>query len=257
MANNSGHGQMDVSRIVEHPDLVSFWDFQEEAGEPRIAKGPFRYALTEMNGPIARIEAGVCGPYAASIEFGQWLNLPRRDCPALDFHGPDAQLTIIAWLKRADMVNRGCQAVAGMWNESEKKRQYCLFMDLRIWESGDQLGGHVSSVGGPTPGHPWCMTTAIGATPVSKAEWHAAAFTYDGLEARVYLDGVLDRRDVYNPYAYPEGLFDGGPEGADFTVAAVHRSGEMGNFYAGLIGGLAVFKKALNEEEIARLGSNG
>ncbi|WP_391572362.1 hypothetical protein [Cohnella sp.] len=48
-------------------------------------------------------------------------------------------------------------------------------------------------------------------------------------------------------------MFDGGPTGADFTVGAVDRSGEMGNFYAGQLGGLAVFNRALNEREIAEL----
>lgn len=97
------------------------------------------------------------------------------------------------------------------------------------------------------------MTTAIGSTPVFKGELHAAAFTYDGAYAKVYLDGVLDKRETYNPFYYPEGLNDGGLNGADFTVGAVNRSGEMGNFYAGLIGGLAVFNKALTAKELVAL----
>jgi hypothetical protein len=58
---------------------------------------------------------------------------------------------------------------------------------------------------------------------------------------------------AYNPYFYDEGLYDGGAEGSDFTVAAVHRSGVMGNFFAGLLGGLAVFNRALTEDELASL----
>ncbi|MDF2962850.1 MAG: hypothetical protein K0S39_4585 [Paenibacillus sp.] len=239
--------------IVKHPALVSFWDFQEEAGCERIAKGLFPYSLTEMSGPVQRVEDGIFGPYSAKLEFGQWFNLPRNDCPALNFYGKDAELTVIAWIKREVRENSQCEAVAGMWNETEKKRQYALFLNLRIWESQDQIGGHVSAEGGPTPGHPWCMTSAIGATPVSKGEWHAAAFTYDGTYAKVYLDGSLDKRETYNPYLYDKGLFNGGIEGADFTVGGVFRSGEMGNFYAGLIGGLAVFNKALSDEVIRSL----
>jgi hypothetical protein len=101
------------------------------------------------------------------------------------------------------------------------------------------------------------MTTAIGSTPVPKGEWVALAFTYDGLYAKVYVNGRLDKRDTYNPYPYDAGLYDGGPEGADFTVAAVHRAGEMGNFYAGAIGGLAVFREALSDKEIAALSASG
>ena len=60
-----------------------------------------------------------------------------------------------------------------------------------------------------------------------------------------------------NPYEYPGGLLDGGENGSDFTVGAVHRSGEMGNWYVGLIGGLAVFNRALSDEEMAYLAEFG
>ncbi|MGG1556016.1 LamG domain-containing protein [Paenibacillus ferrarius] len=247
------HKQDVKNRISGHSSLVAFWDFQEPAGELRQAQGPYGYVLSEQEGPIERAEEGVFGPYSAKLRFGQWLNLPRAACPALDFHGKDTALTIIAWVKREQRDNRECQAVAGMWNETDKKRQYCLFLDLHIWESADQVCGHVSSTGGPTPGHPWCMTTAIGATPVAQGEWHTVAFTYDGAYARTYLDGRLDVRETYNPYAYPEGLYAGGAAGADFTVGAVYRSGAMGNFFAGHLGGLAVFNRALGDDELAQL----
>ena len=239
-----------AKRILAHPHLVCFWDFQESPGEARVARGPYRYRLVEMNGPIRREPGGIFGPYAARLERGQWFLLPRRECPALDFHGRSASLTLAAWIKRSAGESRECQAVAGMWNEEERKRQYALFLNLRIWNSAEQAAGHVSSCGGPTPGYPWCMTAAIGRTPVSREEWHMVAFTYDGEYAKVYLDGELDEREKYNPFRYDEGLFDGGEDGADFTVGAVYRAGEMGNFYTGLIGGLAVFNRALAEEEI-------
>ena len=52
------------------------------------------------------------------------------------------------------------------------------------------------------------------------------------------------------------GLFDGGYLGSDFTVGAVNRSGEMGNFFVGQIGGLAVYDRALTKEEMRYLSSN-
>lgn len=241
------------SSILKHPNLICFWDFQEEAGQEAVAKGPHPYRLAERGGPIERVEGGPFGGHAAQVKFGQWWNLPRDSCPELNFRGKDARLTMIAWLKRENRESKGCEAIAGIWNETESKRQYCLFLNLRIWDSADQICGHVSSVGGPTPGYPYCMTSAIGATPVKKDEWHSAAFTYDGQHAKVYLDGALDERESYNPYPYDTGLFDGGENGADFTVAAVNRSGEMGNFYAGAIGGLAIFREALSPEELAEL----
>jgi hypothetical protein len=122
--------------IFQQDSLVSFWDFQEAEGQSRVAKGPFPYVLDEMSGPIKRVEDGVLGTYAAKLEYGQWFNLPRKDCPALDLYGLDAKLTVFAWLKREKRVNGQCEAIAGMWNETEKKRQYAMFLNLRIWERG-------------------------------------------------------------------------------------------------------------------------
>jgi hypothetical protein len=52
-----------------------------------------------------------------------------------------------------------------------------------------------------------------------------------------------------NPYYYPNGI---GNNGSDFTVGAVLLKAGMGNFFKGQIGGLAVFKRALTDEELIR-----
>lgn len=239
--------------LTAREGLISFWDFQEADGEEYAAKGPYPYRLRAMNGAVGRADDGLFGRFAARLSDGGWLSVPRRDCPALNIHGPEAKLTVAAWLRRAEIKSSGCEFVAGIWNETNRKRQYGLFLNLRIWDSAEQVCGHVSAAGGPTPGYKYCMTSSIGATPVSKGEWHFVAFTYDGAESRAYLDGRLDRRETWNPYAYPDGLFDGGEDGADFTVGAVDRSGEIGNFYNGLLGGLAVFNRALSGDEIESL----
>jgi hypothetical protein len=44
-----------------------------------------------------------------------------------------------------------------------------------------------------------------------------------------------------------------GNNGSDFTVGAVLLKSGMGNFFKGLIGGLAVFDRALSEIEIKSL----
>ena len=235
------------------PDLISFWDFQEPAGSPRVAKGPHAYALTERAGPIERTADGVFGPHAAVIRETQWLGIDRRDCPALNLRGRDAQVTVVAWLKRHEKTHRECQAIAGLWHETGRQRQYCLFLDLTIWDSGQQVCGHVSSVGGPTEGFKYCMDASIGQTPVPMNEWACCGFTYDGHAARSYLNGILDVRPVRNPYPYEGGLFDAGPNGADFTVGAVHRHATMGNWFTGLLGGLAIYRRALSDDEMRRL----
>lgn len=239
--------------ITGLPGLVCFWDFQEPAGRPRLAKGPHGYALQERAGPVERVAGGVFGEHALELKRGQYLGIDRADCPALDIQGPDAAVTVVAWLQRHRKREVQCEAVAGMWNESRKKRQYGLFLDLRIHQSGDNVAGHVSATGVPTPGYPWCMDAAIGASYLTYFDWHCVGFSYDGRLVRAYLDGRVDARVGFNPFAYTGGLFEGGADGADFTVGAVDRGGEMGNWFVGRLGGLAVFDRALADGEIADL----
>ncbi len=246
--------------LLALPGLVAFWDFQEAEGSPRVSRGPAPLALQEQKGPIARVDGGIFGPHAAKIERGQWFIIERKDVGPLNLHGKDTQVTVVAWVKREAAST--WQAIAGVWDETRKKRQYCLFLNAARGTRADEMKrhplanrihGHVSAIGGPTPGDEFCITYSSGATEIPMEGWHCLAMSYDGLASRVYVDGRLDAWEHYNPFPYPDGLFDGGEDGADFTVGAVHRGGEWGNFFGGVIGGLAVFSRALDDEEMARI----
>lgn len=235
--------------VLNTPDLIALWNFTSDA--PLTSQGAHAYTLQEMNGAVERTPEGVY------LRCGQWFSIPREECPALNIHGENAQVSVVARLKRMRQPETyDCETIAGVWDESRKKRQYCLFLDLPIWDSADQVGGHVSYHGGPTPGHPYCMDAAIGATPVPFDAWSCVGFTYDGEYARAYLNGELDTRDGRNPFHYPHGLFDGGADGADFTVGAVSRSGEPGNFFHGVLAWVVIFNRALSDEEMKQLNDS-
>lgn len=236
--------------------LVCFWDFSEAPGSPRVSKTQHAYRLTEMTGAMERVSEGPFG-HAARIREGQWFNLPAADCPALNFGGVDGEVTLIAWLRRDKKSHGECQAVAGRWNETDRGRQYCLFLDLRIWDSAEQVGAHISNIGGPTPGFKYCMDAAIGKTPVPLHQWQCCGITYANGIAKAYLNGVVDERTQpdgvrRNPYAYPGGLFNGNPV-SDFTVGGVYRGGSMGNWFVGDLGGIAVYRRALDDAEMRSL----
>ena len=248
------------------PGLVAFWDFQAAEGEGFVSQGACRYRLHECGGSISPVADGVFGAQAIRLGDGGWLRGLRADCPALNYHGPQAKFTVVAWIKRHRGAHAGCEAVAGMWNE-HGMRQYCLFLNLRIHGSAEQVGAHVSAHGGATPGEKYCMEAAIGATAVPLDIWQCVAMTYDGVRACAWLDGRADLRGDRNPLAHPDGIFDGGPAGADFTVGAVLRpewvdeernphGTVMANRYQGLLGGLAVFDRDLTAWEIQALGDN-
>ena len=252
--------------------LVSFWDFQEAPGVVRLSRGPGAYELLDHGGSVPVIEnaSGPFGSRAAGFGGGPWLEAARAESPRLDLHGLEACVSIVAWIKRRRVAEYagGCQALAGIWNE-HGLRQYCLFLNLQIHGSAEQVGAHISSTGGATPGHKYCMDAAIGATPVPFDVWQCVAMTYERGEARAYLNGQLDKRGRRNPYYYPGGIFDGGPSGANFTVGAVARPAhvdlhdglpvEVGhvqaNLFQSLLGGLAVFERALAPKELEVLAN--
>lgn len=241
----------DISNILGIRGLVCCWDFN--AAHPFTSRGAHVYELQIGNGNPVVVAGGVIGESSINIKEGEYLFVPRERCGALNIYGKDAEVTVIAWIKRMPKSVSQCEAVAGMWNETQRKRQYCLFLNLQLFESGDQVCGHISGVGGPTPGQRWCIDASIGERPVEYARWNFVAFTYDGRQIKSYLNGEMDYRSERNPYVYEEGIFDGGEDGADFTVAAVHRSDEMGNHFVGQISGLAVFNRALSDTEIKKL----
>jgi hypothetical protein len=241
----------DISNILNIPNLVCCWDFN--SSHPYISRGEYAYELIEGNGsPVVKHE-GIISDSSLDIKEGEYLYIPRENCKALNIHGKEAQVTILAWIKRQTKSRSQCEAVAGMWNETNKKRQYCLFLNLQLFESADQVCGHISGVGGPTPGQKYCIDASIGQKELKYNEWNFVGFTYDGTTIKSYLNGEFDQRPERNPYTYASGIFDGGTDGSDFTVAAVHRSNEMGNDFVGQISGLAVFNRALKPEEIKKL----
>ena len=260
--------------VLQTPDLLAFWDFQNA---DFVSVAPDRTRLQSVREAPRLESGGVFGPLCARFrsrgqESRGFLRAAYADAPQLSIGGAGAQFSVVAWLRRAPRPAGeydGCQFVAGVWNE-HGRRQYGMFLNLGIWNSADQVGAHVSSHGGATPGHPYCMDAAIGATAVDCEGWHCAAISYDGQRARVFLDGVLDVREPQgepgrNPFDYPAGLLKGD---ADFTVGAVPRPanvvrnddgsfGEVGallaNPFVGVLGGLAIYARALDTGEMRAL----
>ncbi len=253
--------------ILTIPNLLCFWDFQPDVkGKTNLtSQGTYAYTLQEMNGPIALAKEGAFGPASLDIVRGQWLRIKREDCPALNIFGKK-EVSVVAWVKRRADVN--WQYIAGVWDERHERRQYALFTSghkqtdyttLTRTDAKHQPHGYVSDVGGPTPGRPWAFSYATGKTKLEKDKWCMIAFTYDHEQLKVYYDGKLDANGNYNPFVWDKPIFDGGDEGADFTVAQrdVHSwpdypEGVPGNKvgFGGLLGGLGVFDRALTAEEI-------
>ncbi|GAA4429650.1 hypothetical protein [Bremerella cremea] len=170
-------------------------------------------------------------------------------------------------------------------------RQYAMLMNMPTYGGPNQLVPHISSEGGVTrradgSAFPWCADYAATKQPVPEEEWCTLAFTYDGEYIKAYINGTFeerkldakkDRRDDryftqegpegkdrgMNPYYHGRGIFAYDPAkhsetkpdgGADFTVGARYAVGSfLREATKGKFGGLAVFDRALTDEEIAQL----
>lgn len=256
-----------ISKIEKTPGLVALWDFKEKEGHDRRAIGMNIFPLKEENGTLPRINEGPLSGYSAKFGNKAFLKLENSKTEELNIYGKEQGVTIIAWVKWEG--NTGF--VGGLWNEYQDggKRQYGLFVSLPHYNGADQVCGHISKTGKPTPPFPYSIDYSASKQTVGKNEWQCIAFTYDGKYIKSFLNGEFQERepelvnhtqgfDGYpdgliqskNPYYFPDGM---GNNGSDFTVGAVLLKSGMGNFFNGLIGGLAVFNKALNEKEIQKL----
>ncbi|RKD90337.1 LamG domain-containing protein [Mangrovibacterium diazotrophicum] len=244
--------------------LVALWDFKEPEGTDRVAYGVSNFPLCEVDGEVSRIDEGPLSGYSALFGDGAYLKLQHVNIGALNISGDSQGVTVIAWVKWQG--NTGF--VAGMWNEYKDggKRQYGLFVSLPHYNGENQVCGHISRTGKPTPPFPYSIDYSASKQEVPVNKWACVAMTYDGQWIKSYLNGVFEAREPEliahtaefdadckglvqskNPYYFPDGI---GDNGSDFTVGAVLLEHGMGNLFCGQIGGVAIFDRALSDQEI-------
>jgi len=257
-----------IHQLKSTKNLVALWDFKEPEGQAKKALGQGEFPLTEQNGTLPRMSEGPLSGY--SIQFGNkaYLSLPNAAVGRLNIHGNKQGVTVLAWVK---WTGEQTGFVGGMWNEYQDggKRQYGLFVSLPHYNGKNQVCGHVSQTGKPTPPFPYSCDYAASKQEVPVNQWVCIAFTYDGKYIKSYLNGIFERRDPElinntkgfegypdglvqskNPYYFPYGM---GNNRSDFTVGSVLLKSGMGNFFKGQIGGLAVYDRALSLKELKEL----
>lgn len=247
--------------------LVAFWDFKEPPGSPRKSKSfnsDVSYNLIEANGAVETLNEGPAMNSAVRIEQGNWLFIPRDSIGELNIYGDDAEVTVLAWIRKdSDKI---WQAIAGVWDETHNKRQYYLFSNAHSRTYQDEMvrypakgmiHGHISATGGVSPGERAWISYASSNDSVEVGVWTMIAMTYNGKEIKLYINGRLSSNERTNPFKYEDGIFDGGMDGADFTVGANHVQGKMTNQFIGAISGLSVFNRALSEKDIRWIYTNG
>ena len=252
--------------LERHNSLVAYWDFSAKE-HPLKAKGcseelELRAKTTEATPNFIKEGKEV----SLRFDGGDYLYIPYAESGGLNVHSN--AVTVIA---RVRWTRGKIGFVAGMWDEYANggMRQYGLFISLPYYNGKNQVCGHISRTGRPTPPFPYSIDYSASAQEVPDGEWCVVAFTYDGKYIRSYFNGVCEPREPElilhtkgfegypdglvqskNPYYFPNGI---GNNGSDFTVGAVFVKGKIGNHFRGDISWIAVYDRALGDKEILQL----
>lgn len=263
---SSRKGTKMLKQVIAIKNLVAVWDFREKEGTARKAFGTGKYPLKEFDGTIPRVSEGPLSGYSAQFGNKAYLCLPNSQTGKLNIFGKGQGVTVVAWIK---WTGEQTGFIGGLWNEYQDggKRQYGLFVSLPYYNGKNQVCGHISKTGKPTPPFPFSIDYSASKQEVPANTWVCVAFTYDGEYIRSFLNGRFEAREPElidhtkgfegylegitqskNHWHFPDGM---GNNGSDFTVGAVLLKSGMGNFFKGQIGGLAVFERALSETELS------
>ena len=252
-------------KIKKHPARVAFWNFKMSEGKDEAAFGKANLFLQYSSQKLGRSPDGPFGGSAVFDGKSAYMYIPSNKVGALNL---TKEVTVLAWI---NWNGKSCSFIAGLWNEHTDggKRQYGLFASLPMYNGADEVCGHISKSGGPTPPFPFSIDYSASGQKIPKNKWVCAAMTYDGKYIKSYLDGAFAARKPEliantkgfpgypdgafhskNPYFYPQGM---GDNGSDFTVGAVMLKNGMGNFFGGKIAAVAIFDKALSDAEISEI----
>lgn len=281
-----------VKAVARTPGLVGFWTFGEESGQERCSsRTKEKLPLEEVGGPIPRIEGGAFSGYSAQFDGQHYFRIPHSALGGLDISGKEAQVSMFAVVKvRSGKTIAGIWSEGKGHGDDSGTRQYAMLMDMPTYGGPNKLTPHISSEGGVTyradgSKFPWCADYAAGKTTLPRDEWMTLGFTYDGQFIRAFFNGVLDAQDFdaekqkrTDPYFTTEGP-NGGPRGinpfyhgrgifaydaakhadtkiapSDFTVGSrLVMGGKLREALVGDMAGLAVFNRALSDEEMKTL----
>ena len=169
----------ELAKALKSTDgLIAMWDFKEPTGQHRISNiNGNILKLKEHNKPIPRVKGGPLSGYAITLDGDAFLSIPYDQTGVLNV--TNNQVTVIAWIKQQ---RNSVGFIAGMWNEHADggQRQYGLFTSLPHYNGADQVCGHISKTGKPTPPFPYSIDYSASAQTIPDNEWVSVAFTYDG-----------------------------------------------------------------------------
>jgi hypothetical protein len=205
-----------VSRV---PGLVAHWTFDEGAGT--VA---FDSSGNGNDGIFVGDPQWVDGVIGGALEFNGDDYLDCGNGPSLQIQ--DA-ITIAFWFN-VDAFQNTWEAFMAMGDDSYRTSR------------GDGTGDATHmGVSGTTIG------SFNGTVIVTGGQWHHMSAVYDGSEARIYIDGVLD---TTNPGTGQINI-------SNYNFWIGNNSQQTGRFLHGILDDVRIYNQALSATEISRIAS--
>ncbi|MGD2094745.1 MAG: discoidin domain-containing protein [Phycisphaerales bacterium] len=203
---------------LNDPDLVAYWSFDEGSGTTA-------YDLTGNgnDGVFVGDPQWVAGKYGGALEFNGDDYLNCGNGPSLQIRD---EITIVFWFQ--------VEAFQNDW-EAFLAKSDSAYRASRSATTGNatHMGLSGTSVGNGNGYFDASVT-------VTDGQWHHWAGVYDGTEARVYIDGVLDTTSA--------GTGQISLSSSDLYIG--ENSGATGRLLHGILDDVAIYSRALSLEEI-------
>jgi len=180
------------------------------------------YSGTVASGSVSGYEAGVVNDFAATFS-GNGITIDGYN--GITGNNPR---TVTAWVKTTNTARQGITT----WGNSGTFSRNTFVINGNGTVRFEYQGGGQNST-----------------LTVNDGSWHHVAYTYDGIEVKVYIDGVLD-------FTRPETRINTGVAGdRQITIGSEGASDGSLTFrpYSGAMDDLKIFNRALTAEEIAEL----
>ena len=219
--------------------LIAYWPLDEVQGSktPELVNG-YDMELTNLSSDDV-VEGRIGNAFSFSNEKQTLLSRVHDEADQLPANKHESH-TVSMWSK----VDGNGQNDLRLFSEANTGDSNPLFnigtdsggasgsIDFYIRQSGWPTVNHIKSTAEPYDG-----------------EWHHVVFVQEGGERRVYVDGELDELEIV---AKPAGTF----RVNDTTIGGILRS-SASHWVTGLIDDVAIWNRALSDDEAAQLHAEG
>lgn len=206
---------------IDPESIIAIWLFDEPVED--VAKD---MSGNGHDGKIIGSLKQVEGKFGTALEFpgtmGDYVEVPDHD----DLHITDA-ITLMGWARVDTPV---CNIVG---KDYTGNRNY----NIHVTTDAASVGCGKAYLSG---------TTATATTAITDGEWHHVAATWDGAEIKVYTDGV---EEVSVAFA--------GPIGTSDVPVEIGRREAGALIFVGAIDEVAIFNRALTEDDINGIITKG